>query len=48
MNTELFPQVVTTSDEVGLYLTNVQMRVFDIDYAHGTHHWLAFRVPLSD
>jgi hypothetical protein len=42
------PQVVTTRDEVGLYLTNVQVRVFDIDYVLGTHHWLAFGVGFPD
>lgn len=42
------PQVVTTRDEVGLYLTNVQVRVFDIDFVQGTDHWLAFGVPFSD
>jgi hypothetical protein len=42
------PQVVMTRDEVGLYLTRVQVRVFDIDYVQGTHHWLAFGVPFSD
>ncbi len=42
------PQVVTTRDEVGLYLTNLQVRVFDIDFVQGTYHWLAFGVPFSD
>lgn len=42
------PQIVTTQDEVGLYLTNVQVRVFDIDFVQGTYHWLAFGVPFSD
>ncbi len=42
------PQVVTTRDEVGLYLTNLQVRVFDIDFVQGTYHWLAFGVPFRD
>ena len=37
--------VVTTRDEVGLYLANLRVRVFDIDFAAGTDHWLAFDVP---
>lgn len=42
------PQVVTTRDEVGLYLTNAQVRVFDIDYVQDTHLWLAFGVPFRE
>jgi hypothetical protein len=38
-------QVVTTRDEVGLYLANLRVRVFDIDFASGTEHWLGFDVP---
>lgn len=40
-----WPQVVTTEHRVALYLTNLRIRVFDIDYVWGTHHWLAFDVP---
>jgi hypothetical protein len=38
-------QIVTTRDEVGLYLTYLQVRVFDIDFVRGTYHWLAVGVP---
>jgi hypothetical protein len=40
-----WPQVVTTEDRVALYLANLRVRVFDIDYVWGTHYWLAFDVP---
>jgi hypothetical protein len=46
--TNQLPQVVTTQDEVGLYLTNVQVRVFDIDFVQDTRHWLAFGIPFSE
>ena len=39
-----WPDVVTTRDEVALYLANLRVRVFDIDFAAGTQHWLAFDV----
>jgi hypothetical protein len=38
-------QTVTTRDEVGLYLTNLQVRVFDIDFVRGIYQWLASGVP---
>src|SRR5438067_8713935 len=38
--------VVTTQDEVGLYLANPRVRVFHIDFASGVQEWLAFGVPL--
>ena len=41
------PRTATTQDEVGLYLTNLQMRVFHINFVAGTYHWLAFGVPLT-
>jgi hypothetical protein len=37
--------VVATRDEVGLYLANLRVRVFHIDFVAGTNHWLAFDVP---
>ena len=37
--------VVTTRDEVGLYLANLRVRVFHIDFVAGTELWLAFDVP---
>jgi hypothetical protein len=40
-----WPAVVTTRDEVGLYLANFRVRVFHIDFAAGTDYWLAFDVP---
>ena len=40
-----WPAVVTTRDEVGLYLANMRVRVFHIDFVAGTEHWLAFDVP---
>lgn len=42
-----WPEVVTTEDEVGLYLANLRIRVFDIDFAGGSSHWFAFNVPPS-
>ena len=39
-----WPEVVTTRDEVALYLANLRLRVFHIDFAAGTEHWLAFDV----
>jgi hypothetical protein len=42
-----WPEVVTTEDEVGLYLANLRVRVFDIDFAGGSSHWFAFNVPPS-
>jgi hypothetical protein len=41
-----WPAVVTTQDEVGLYLANPRVRVFDIDFVSGAVEWLAFDVPL--
>jgi hypothetical protein len=40
-----WPQVVTTEDRVALYLANLRIRVFDLDYVWGRHYWLAFDVP---
>jgi hypothetical protein len=40
-----WPAVVTTQDEVGLYLTNLRVRVFHIDFVSGVEYWLAFDVP---
>ena len=40
-------QTVMTRDEVALYLTNVQVRVFDLDFASGVHHWVEFGIPFS-
>jgi len=40
-----WPQVVTTQDEVGLYLANLRIRIFHIDFVWGTDHWFAFDVP---
>ena len=37
--------VVTTRDEVGLYLANLRVRVFHIDFVAGTDYWLAFDIP---
>jgi hypothetical protein len=42
-----WPQVITTQDEVGLYLTNLQVRVFHFDFVQGTYLWLALGVRLS-
>jgi hypothetical protein len=39
-----WPQVVATQHEIALYLANLRVRVFDIDFAWGTSHWLAFDV----
>jgi len=39
-----WPQVVTTQDEVGLYLTNLHIRVFHINFVSGTYHWFALGV----
>jgi hypothetical protein len=39
------PQIVTTRDEAGLYLTNLQLRVFNIDFVQDRHEWLALGVP---
>jgi hypothetical protein len=41
------PRTATTQDEVGLYLTNLQVRVFHIDFVAGTYHGLALGVPLT-
>ena len=38
--------VVTTQDEVGLYLANPRVRVFHMDFVSGVEEWLAFDVPL--
>ena len=38
---------VTVDDEVGLYLTHVQVRVFHIDFTHGVKEWIGFGVPLG-
>jgi hypothetical protein len=42
------PQVVTTRDEVGLYLTRLQVRVFHVDFVEGTQYGPALGVPFSD
>ena len=39
-----WPQTVTTRDEVGLYLANLRIRIFHIDFVWGTDHWFAFDV----
>jgi len=39
-----WPQTVTTRDEVGLYLANLRVRIFHIDFVWGTDHWFAFDV----
>ncbi len=39
-----WPQVVATQHEIALYLTNLRVRVFDIDFVWGTSHWLAFDI----
>ncbi len=39
-----WPEVVTTEDEVALYLANLRVRVFDIDFVWGRYYWLAFDV----
>ena len=41
------PRTATTQDEVGLYLTNLQMRVFHIDFVAGTYEGVAFGVRLT-
>jgi hypothetical protein len=41
-----WPAVVTTQDEVGLYLANPRVRVFHVDFVSGVEEWLAFDVPL--
>jgi hypothetical protein len=38
-------EVVTTRDEVGLYLVNLRVRVLHLDFVAGTEYWLAFDVP---
>ena len=40
-----WPEVVTTEDRVALYLANIRVRVFDLDYVWDRHGWLAFDVP---
>jgi hypothetical protein len=40
-----WPAVVTTEDRVALYLANIRVRVFDLDYVWGRHVWVAFDVP---
>jgi len=40
-----WPQTVTTDQRVALYLSNLRIRVFDIDYVWGRCYWLAFDVP---
>jgi hypothetical protein len=39
-----WPEVVATQHEIALYLANLRVRVFDIDFVWGTTHWLAFDV----
>jgi hypothetical protein len=39
-----WPQAVATQHEIALYLTNLHVRVFHIDFVWGTSHWLAFDV----
>jgi len=40
-----WPQTVTTRDEVGLYLANLRIRVFHINFVWGTSLWFAFDIP---
>ena len=40
-----WPEVVTTEDQVALYLANLRVRIFDIDFVWGRYYWLAFDVP---
>jgi hypothetical protein len=42
-----WPQVVTTQDEVGLYLTNLNVRVFHFDFVRHTYDLFALDVPYS-
>lgn len=39
-----WPQVVATQHEIALYLANLRVRVFDLDFVWGTSHGLAFDV----
>ena len=40
-----WPRVVATRHEIGLYLANLRIRVFHIDFVWGTSLWFAFDVP---
>lgn len=42
------PEVVTLQDEVGFYLTRLQVRVFYIDFVAGTHDGPALGMRLVD
>lgn len=42
------PEVAVLQDEVGLYLTHLQVRDFYIDFVAGTFHGFAFWVRLLD
>ncbi len=42
------PETVTVQDEVGLYLTRLQIRVFHFNFVAGTYHGPAFGVRLLD
>jgi len=41
------PEVVTVRDEVGLYLTRLDIRVFHINFVAGTRHGPALAVRLG-
>jgi hypothetical protein len=43
-----WPNMVVLEDRTALYLANIGVRVFDIDRAWGTSHFLAWNVPAPD
>lgn len=40
-----WPSVVATEHRIAFYLTNMRVRIFDLNLVWSTEHWLAWDVP---